>query len=197
MGFDYLSIRNEVQQVSLNDLLDQLEVEISRVGQGKPDNAQNLLVKLDAAQQKIDDMVQGKNPVKAETAQFDYLVSELKKNAEAFLQDLGGRAGFLWGSVGLYRDQLVVHPTSRMELKGDSGPVHAWSGARSCHWTYRLSDGGLLLWSSGSGFPLVGLDLSASRRDFGSGRYSALSDPVDGIGCGITLIWNLGLAPTS
>jgi tetratricopeptide (TPR) repeat protein len=90
MGFDYYKTRREVKTISLNDLLDQLEVDVSRVGQGKMENAQNLLVKMDEAQQRIADMVQKELQVKAESAQFDYLVSELEKNARKLLNDLGG-----------------------------------------------------------------------------------------------------------
>ena len=90
MGFDYSKTRLEVQKILLDDLLNQLEVDISRIGQGKLDNARNLLVKMDEAQQRIEAMVQKGIQVKAESAQFDYLVYDLEKNAKKALSDLGG-----------------------------------------------------------------------------------------------------------
>jgi tetratricopeptide (TPR) repeat protein len=90
MDFDYSKTRKEVETVPLNELLDGLEIDVSRVGQGKLDNALKMLVKLDEALQRIESMAQKKLPVKAESAQFDYLVSELEKNASKALHDLGG-----------------------------------------------------------------------------------------------------------
>ncbi len=90
MGFDYSKTRQGAQSISLNDLLDQLEVDLSRVGQGRFENAQNLLVKMDEAQQRIETMALKELQVKAEAAQFDYLVTSLEKNAGKLLNDLGG-----------------------------------------------------------------------------------------------------------
>ena len=90
MGFDYSKIRNEVHALSLNDLLDQLEVDISRVGQGNGRDVQKIFVKMDEVQQRIDGMGQKKVPVKAEAAQFEYLIASLEKNAKYVLKDLGG-----------------------------------------------------------------------------------------------------------
>lgn len=91
MGFDYSKIRDEVQRVSLNDLLDRLEVDISHIGQENMENAQNLLVKMDEAQQRLNAMSSKQIPVKAEAAQFDYLVAEVERNAKNVLDDLGGQ----------------------------------------------------------------------------------------------------------
>ncbi len=90
MGFDYSKTRQGAQSISLNELLDQLEVDLSRVGQGRLENAQNLLVKMDEAQQRIGTMAQMGLQVKAESAQFDYLVTSLEKNSGKLLNDLGG-----------------------------------------------------------------------------------------------------------
>ena len=90
MGFDYSKLRNEVRAVPLNDLLDQLEVDISHVGQGRLIDTQKLLVKMDEAQQRIEEMGQKGLPVKAEAAQFNYLMVSLEKSAKKVINDLGG-----------------------------------------------------------------------------------------------------------
>ncbi len=90
MGFDYSKFRNEVRAVPLNELLDQLEIDISHVGQGRLIDTQKMLVKMDEAQQRIDDMRQKGLPVKAEAAQFNYLMVSLEKSAKKVLNDLGG-----------------------------------------------------------------------------------------------------------
>ncbi len=91
MGFNYSKIRDAVQTVSLNDLLDRLEVDISHIGQRNPENAKKLLVKMDEVQQRLNDMSAKQNPVKAEAAQFEYLVADVEKNAKKLLDDLGGQ----------------------------------------------------------------------------------------------------------
>jgi len=90
MGFDYSKTRQGAQSISLNELLDQLELDLSRVGEGTFENAQNLLVKMDEAQQRIETLAQKEQQVKAEAAEFDFLVTSLEKNAGKLLRDLGG-----------------------------------------------------------------------------------------------------------
>ena len=90
MAFDTATFLHQLQSKSLNDLLDQLEIDLSHVGQGNAENAQKILLKMDFAFQAINEMTQKGNQNKAEAAQFEYLANGLEKNAKAFLKDLGG-----------------------------------------------------------------------------------------------------------
>jgi tetratricopeptide (TPR) repeat protein len=90
MVFDAAAYINQIRSKSLNDVLDQLEIDLSHIGQGNEESAYKILLKLDYAYQEIAEITQKDLPIKAEAAQFAYLVSGMEKNAKAFLRDMGG-----------------------------------------------------------------------------------------------------------
>jgi tetratricopeptide (TPR) repeat protein len=91
MDFDAKTYLNELQEIPVNELLDQLEVDLSHLGQYKPEQAVRMLLKMDIAFQKIQAMTTANHPAVAERAQFLYLISSIEKNCRALLRDLGGR----------------------------------------------------------------------------------------------------------
>jgi tetratricopeptide (TPR) repeat protein len=90
MVFDSAAYLNQIRSKSLNEVLDQLEVDLSHIGQGNEDSAYKILLKMDYAFQEIAQITQKNLPSKVEAAQFAYLVSGIEKNAKAFLKDIGG-----------------------------------------------------------------------------------------------------------
>jgi len=86
---------NTLQSISLGSLLDQLEIDLSHLGQQNPDQAHRMMLKMDVAAQKISDMLAAHNPVGAESAQFDYLVDSVTKNCSALVRDFGGKEALI------------------------------------------------------------------------------------------------------
>jgi tetratricopeptide (TPR) repeat protein len=82
---------DQLRTIPINDLLDQIEIDLSHLGQYKPEQAYWMLLRLDAAYQKISEMRAAQNPVTAESAQFDYLEKSISKNCRALIHDLGGK----------------------------------------------------------------------------------------------------------
>jgi tetratricopeptide (TPR) repeat protein len=87
---NFNELRAEFQTLSLDELLGQLEIDISRVGQANRDAALRMLLKMDQVFLKLAAMSQKGNAVKAEAAQFDYITASLEKNARKFLIEIGG-----------------------------------------------------------------------------------------------------------
>lgn len=95
MSFSTAEYRENIRGLTLDDLLNQLEIDLSKVGHANPDAALKMLLKMDQAYQSIDEMTRKENPVKAEAAQFKYVVDSLEKNSGSFLKDIGGKAQLL------------------------------------------------------------------------------------------------------
>lgn len=90
MTFDAAAYQTELQSKPLDDLLDLIEVDLSHIGQGNPENAQKTLLKMDVAYRKIQDMLRAGRPVTGPATQLDYLTVSLERNARAFVGDVGG-----------------------------------------------------------------------------------------------------------
>jgi tetratricopeptide (TPR) repeat protein len=90
MPFDPTIFVNQIQTKSLNEILDQLEVDLSHLGQGNEDSAYKMLLKMDYAFQTIEENSRKSMPNRAETAQFEYLLKGIQKNSAGFLRDIGG-----------------------------------------------------------------------------------------------------------
>jgi hypothetical protein len=91
MTFDAPAYQTELQSKSLDDLLDLIEVDLSHIGQGHPENARKTLLKMDVAYHKIQDVLRAGRPVTGPVTQLEYLTVSLERNAGAFLRDAGGR----------------------------------------------------------------------------------------------------------
>jgi tetratricopeptide (TPR) repeat protein len=91
MVVDINAFKIETSKKSLNELLDQLEVDLGHLGQGSAEQALKMLLKMDTAFQKVTDMTEKELPVKAEAAQLEYLALGMEHNAKAFLKQIGGR----------------------------------------------------------------------------------------------------------
>jgi len=75
----------------LDDLLDELEVDISRVGQLDASGAERILLEMDQVDERISALHAQDKSAKAQEGQFEYLIASFEKNAKAFLHDIGGQ----------------------------------------------------------------------------------------------------------
>ena len=91
MHFSVFEYRESLQKLTLDDLLNQLEIDLSKVGHTTPDAALKMLLKMDQASITIGEMNGKNNPIKAEAAQFNYVTKSLGKNSASFLKDMGGK----------------------------------------------------------------------------------------------------------
>jgi hypothetical protein len=78
------------QQKSISETLDQLEVEVSKLGQGIGVKAEEILFGLDAVRNRLDDLENQGRTAKGEEAQFEYITNTLRNNSRAFIRELGG-----------------------------------------------------------------------------------------------------------
>jgi tetratricopeptide (TPR) repeat protein len=90
MLFDRNLFLEEQNAIPISDLLDQLEIDLSHIGQGNYALAEKILFRLDAVKRKISAQESMRIPVTAETAQFEYIQRSLEKNGASFIHDLGG-----------------------------------------------------------------------------------------------------------
>jgi tetratricopeptide (TPR) repeat protein len=95
MTFDPNSFFVGQSAISLSDLLDQLEIDLSHIGQGDRTRAEKMLVRMDVVNQKINRLAESQIPVTAETAQFEYIRQSLERNGRSFLKDVGGMKSLL------------------------------------------------------------------------------------------------------
>ncbi len=79
--------------LSLNDLLDYLEAQLGRVGQGISINPEKVLLGLDEASRRIAKSKEDGRDVRVEVAQFDYIQKVIRNNKRAFLRSIGGKQG--------------------------------------------------------------------------------------------------------
>jgi tetratricopeptide (TPR) repeat protein len=78
------------RQKSVNELLDQLEIDVSKLGQGYGIKAEDILLGLDAIRTRLDDLEILGRAAKAEEAQFEFITNTLKTNSNAFIREIGG-----------------------------------------------------------------------------------------------------------
>jgi tetratricopeptide (TPR) repeat protein len=90
MPFEPKIFLAEQNQISLNALLDQLEIDLSYVGQGNEDLAKKILYRMDVVNQKISAQEALHISVTAEKAQFEYIQKSLDKISRSLIKDLGG-----------------------------------------------------------------------------------------------------------
>ncbi len=120
MTFSTPEYRENIRKMTLDDLLNQLEIDLSKVGHASPESALKMLLKMDQAYLSIDEMTRKENPVKAEAAQFKYIIDSLEKNSGNFLKDMGGneklqelrkkyspRAEFTWWFLDITHQQQI------------------------------------------------------------------------------------------
>jgi len=79
-----------LESLSLNDLLDLIEADLGKLAAGVKINPIEILLALDLARIRIDKSLEQGNEVKAEEAQFEYLVMNLQKQDKLFLREIGG-----------------------------------------------------------------------------------------------------------
>lgn len=84
-------MREDLQKLSLEELLRQLEIDLSRVGHNSPDACVQMLLKMDQVFLSLEEMERKGNAVKAEAAQFEFIARGLETNARSFLKDMGGK----------------------------------------------------------------------------------------------------------
>ncbi len=81
---------NNIQQKSLSESLDQVEVSISKLGRLSKIQAENILYKLDEIYQRFDELHAQGVSQSGEEAQFAYIGDILKKNTRSFFKNVGG-----------------------------------------------------------------------------------------------------------
>ena len=77
-------------QITLNELLDQIEIDVSKLGQGNPQQAEKILYQMDEIEIRFNELIQHERPFGGEEAQFNFISTVLKKNQKTFLKQLGG-----------------------------------------------------------------------------------------------------------
>ncbi len=86
---DKINQPNE-QQKSASETLDQLEIEVSKLGQSMSVKGEEILYGLDAVRGRLDGLETQGRTAKGEEAQFEFVANTLKKNSRAFLRAIGG-----------------------------------------------------------------------------------------------------------
>jgi cytochrome c-type biogenesis protein CcmH/NrfG len=78
------------RQKSVSESLDQLEVDVTKLGQGFGVKAEEILYGLDAIRARLDELETQGRTAKSEEAQFEFVANTLKNNSRAFLKEIGG-----------------------------------------------------------------------------------------------------------
>lgn len=77
---------------SLNDLLDTIENNLGKLGEGMSVDPRQILSEMDEASIRLKNAAAQENPPKSEEAQFEYIGKTLQKYARLFLRTIGGPA---------------------------------------------------------------------------------------------------------
>jgi cytochrome c-type biogenesis protein CcmH/NrfG len=77
-------------QKSISDSLDQLEINVSKLGQGYGVKAEEILYGLDAIRARLTELETQGSVAKSDEAQFEFVTNTLKKNKRVFLKEIGG-----------------------------------------------------------------------------------------------------------
>jgi len=78
------------RQKSINESLDQLEVNVSKVGQDLGITSEGILDEMDSIRTRLDDLKTQGRPATAEEAQFEFIAKTLKDHSKAFIKEIGG-----------------------------------------------------------------------------------------------------------
>jgi len=78
--------------ISLNDLLDKIENNLGKLGEGMGVDPKEILAEMDEASVRLKNASNQEHLPKAEEAQFDYIGKSLQKYAPLFLRTIGGSA---------------------------------------------------------------------------------------------------------
>ncbi|HEY9076413.1 MAG TPA: hypothetical protein VIO61_07705 [Anaerolineaceae bacterium] len=90
---------------SISTALDRLESLIGRIGSLNPEQARQILIDMDAVQQRLDEASADENALRAERSQFNHFEATLKREARAFLNDIGGTS-----ALTSLREQVAPPP---------------------------------------------------------------------------------------
>ena len=77
-------------QIPISDSLDQLEVIVSKLGQGSSTQAEDILRRLDEINLRLDELHHQGISLSGEEAQLDFISNQIKKQSRLFLRDIGG-----------------------------------------------------------------------------------------------------------
>ena len=77
-------------QKSISEILDQLEIDVSKLGQLTDQKAKNILFSLDEVSNRFDELHAKGVSQTGDEAQFEYILDNLKKNSKNFIKDIGG-----------------------------------------------------------------------------------------------------------
>jgi tetratricopeptide (TPR) repeat protein len=91
--------------MSLNDLLDKIEKNLGKLGEGMGVDPKEILAEMDEASLRLKDSATLEHPLKSEEAQFEYIGKSLQKYAPLFLRMAGGA-----GALGKLRAQRNPPP---------------------------------------------------------------------------------------
>lgn len=86
-------MEKQLGAMSLNDLLDKIENNLGRLGEGMGVDPTEILVEMDEASIRLKNAEKQEHAPKSEEAQFDYISKTLQKYAKVFLKLIGGSAG--------------------------------------------------------------------------------------------------------
>jgi len=78
--------------MSLNDLLDKIENNLGKLGEGMGVDPKQILAEMDEASYRLKNAATQEHPPKSEEAQFEYIGKSLQKYAKLFLRTIGGPA---------------------------------------------------------------------------------------------------------
>jgi tetratricopeptide (TPR) repeat protein len=82
--------QSPLNAMSLNDLLDKIENNLGRLGEGMGVDPKEILLEMDEASNRLKNAGALEHPPKSEEAQFDYIGKTLQKYASLFLRTIGG-----------------------------------------------------------------------------------------------------------
>jgi tetratricopeptide (TPR) repeat protein len=77
--------------VPLGDLLDQIDAQLGKLGQGMQVDLESLLLNIDQANERIKMLEKQDRDLKAEKTQFGYIITTIQENASGFIRELGGK----------------------------------------------------------------------------------------------------------
>ncbi len=79
-----------IKAMSLNDILDQIEKNLGKLGEGMGVDPKEILAEMDEANLRLKSAASQDHPSISEEAQFEYIGKSLQKYAGLFLRILGG-----------------------------------------------------------------------------------------------------------
>ncbi len=81
-----------LSEISLNEILDAIENNLGKLGEGMSVDPKQILFEMDEASIRLKNAANQNHPLKSEEAQYEYLGKTLQKYAGLFIHLIGGHA---------------------------------------------------------------------------------------------------------